>query len=65
MRSLVVAYQHVLNELVMAREFSGGDLPPGIEADYHNLLHELWENLQPIQQELLQRQLLSPERVLG
>lgn len=49
----------------MAREFSGGDLPPGIEADYHNLLHELWENLQPIQQELLERQLLSPERVLG
>lgn len=62
--NLQLTYESTLNELVAAREFSGGELPPGVEADYHNLLHELWCRLSPIQQEMLDRLLLSPDRVI-
>ena len=55
-------YKVTAGELLEAREYSGGCLPPGIEADYTNLLDEVWEHLAPEDRDELERMLLAPHR---
>lgn len=60
---LKLTYKVTVGELLEAREFTGGCLAPGVEADYLNLLDEIWEHLAPDAQDELERMLLAPHRV--
>lgn len=60
---LKFAYKRTVGELLSAREFTGGCLAPGVEADYVNLLDRIWEELAPEAQDELERMLLAPHRL--
>jgi hypothetical protein len=50
-------YRHLLTQLLFEREAAGGELPEQEESRYVELLDEVWWQLSPNDQDLIEREL--------